>query len=202
MNKISCLCLIMVFCSCAGGKYNYLFDTGKRLDFSKGKWLLNKTESNSKVFDSELYDASYKEFKEILGDSLIDMNTLRASRLVAPKVGFELSDMELKKLKQDSECDFLINIRGNIVSNGAGSLSFDSENGYYSTSNQSSVAILIYDLNAGAVLSSSQAVGKATAENSHFDDAKGIPSINSSAETLMVAAAKKLIKKYDKYRLD
>ncbi|KKM80593.1 hypothetical protein LCGC14_1338290 [marine sediment metagenome] len=43
---------------------------------------------------------------------------------------------------------------------------------------------------------------KVTAENSHFDNDNGVPSINSSAETLMVQAAKNIIKKYNANRLD
>ena len=130
------------------------------------------------------------------------MNTLRMDKLISTKIGFELNKTELETLKRDTDCDFLINIRGNVISNGAGTVSFDSGNGYYSASNQSSVSIMIYDLNTGEIISSSQAMAKATSENSHFDDNKGVPSINSSAETLMVKAVKKLIKKYDKNRLD
>ena len=202
MKKICCLFSVIILCSCGGGKYNYLFDTGEQLDFGEGKWVLNRTESNSKVFDSELYDASYGQFKKLLGDSLIDMNTLRMDKLISPKIGFELNRTEFKQVKRDTECDFLINIRGNIISNGAGTVAFDDRNGYYSASNQSSVSIMIYDLNTGEIISSSQAVAKVTSESSHFDNGKGIPTINSSAETLMVKAAKKLIKKYDKNRLD
>lgn len=202
IRKLYNLILCLLLCSCGGGKYTYLFDAGKQLDFSEGKWLLNRTESNSKVFDSELYEASYAGFKEILGDGLVDMNTIRTTKLLAPKIGFELTPEELGKLQQDSDCDYLINVRGNVVSNGAGSLAFDSGNGYYSASNQSSVSIMIYDLNAKTVISSSQVIGKATAENSHFDNGNGVPSINSSAETLMVSGAKKLIGQYEKNRLD
>lgn len=196
------LLLLTLGSSCGGGKYTYLFDTGKQLDFSSGKWLLNRTESNSKVFDTELNNASVKEFTEILGDSLIDLTFLRASKLVSPKIGFELTKTELENLRNDTECDFLINVKGTIVSNGAGTFSFEDPNGHYSASNQSSVAIIIYDLNSGEVLSSSQVIGKATTENSHFDNGNAVPRINASAETLMVAAAKKLIRKYDQYRLD
>ena len=149
-----------------------------------------------------MYDASYEQFKKILDDSLIDMNTLRMDKLISPKIGFELNRTELETLKRDTDCDFLINIRGNVISNGAGTISFDSGNGYYSASNQSSVSIMIYDLNTGEIISSSQAIAKVTSENSHFGNDKGIPSINTSAETLMVKAAKKIIKKYDKNRLD
>lgn len=202
IKKLYTLLIAFGFISCGGGKYTYPFDTGKQLDFGDGKWVLNRTESNSKVFDSELYDASYGQFKKILGDSLIDMNTLRMDKLVSPKVGFELNRTELEQLKRDTECDFLINVRGNVISNGAGTLSFDTGNGYYSASNQSSVSIMIYDLNTSAIISSSQAVAKVTSENSHFDNGNGVPRINLSAETLMLKAAKKLIKKYNAYRLN
>ncbi|WP_027066602.1 MULTISPECIES: hypothetical protein [unclassified Maribacter] len=202
MKKIFIIFITVSFCSCAGGKYNYLFDTGKELDFSQGKWILNRTESNSKVFDQELNTTAYNEFKEIIGDSLFELNTLRANKLISPKIGFELNEKELQQIGKESECDYLINIRGSIVSNGAGTLSYNSGDGFYSASNQSSVFILIYDLKSGIIISSSQAFGKATEENSHFDNENRVPSFHSSAETLMVKAAKNLIKKYGRNRLD
>lgn len=202
IKKIGILLMTMALFSCGGGKYQYLFDTGKQLAFGQGKWILNRTASNSKVFDHELYNASYNQFKEILGDSLIDLNTVRAAALVAPKIKFEPSVPELKKLYVDTKCDYLINIRGNIISNGAGTLSFDNGQVPYSVSNQSSVEIVIYDLKTATVISSAQAIGKDTAENSHFDSDNGLPTFHHSAETLMVKAAKKLIRKYEKYRLD
>lgn len=202
MKKIYGLLVFIILCSCAGGKYNYLFDTGKELDFSEGKWILNKTKSNSKVFDNELYEVSLKKFSEILGDSLIEMNTLRIKKPISPNINFELDTKELEEIRQVSGCDFLINLKGNIVSNGAGTLSYDNGDGYYSASNQSSVFVIIYDLNAASVISSSQVTAKATNENSHFDKTNGLSGINPSAETMMVNAAKKLIKRYDKNRLD
>ena len=201
-RKIWILLFVLSLSSCVGGKFSYSFDTGRQLDFSKGKWIFNKTESNSTIFDSELNVLAYNEFRNLLGDSLMDLNALRAKKMVPPKIEFELSKEALQQLGKDTGCQYLINTRGYIVSNGAGSISFDTGNGYYSASNQSSVSIAIYNLESGTLVSASQAVGKATAENSHFDDNKGTPSINSSAETLMLKAAKNLIRKYDKYRLD
>ncbi|MEL6305596.1 MAG: hypothetical protein AAFQ20_12510 [Bacteroidota bacterium] len=201
-RKFWILLFVCTLFSCVGGKFNYSFDTGRQLDFSQGKWIFNKTESNSKVFDSEFNVLAYNEFRKLLGDSLMDLNALRAKKMIPPKIEFELSKEALQQLGKDTDCQYLINTRGYIVGNGAGSVSFDTGNGYYSASNQSSVSIAIYDLVSGTLLSASQAVGKATAENSHFDDNRGIPAINSSAETLMLKAAKNLIGKYEKYRLD
>ena len=193
--------MILLFFSCAGGKYNYYFDTGKRLDFNNGKWILNRSESNSKIFDTELYYTSKKYFKEILGDSLVEMNDLRITKLVAPKINFELSPSELKQLKKDTKCDYIINIQGKLISDGAGALSFQNTNQYYNASNRASVSISIYDLNTGIQISSSQAYGKATAESSHFDESNSMPNFHSSSNTLMLKAAKKLIGQYKKNQL-
>lgn len=200
MKKIYLFVIMICSISCVGGKYTYLFQTGKQIDFSQGKWIMNQTESNSTIFDRELNSAASIDFKEIIGDSLFDLNSLRANKLVASKIEFELSSQKLKQLGQDTDCDYLINVRGNIVSNGAGLLSLNAGDANYSASNQSSVSIIIYNLESGEIISSSQVTAKDTAENSHFDN--GNPSIHSSAETLMVKAAKNLIKKYKVNRLD
>ena len=202
MKKLYTLFIAFCFISCGGGKYTYQFDTGRQMDFNEGKWIINQTESNSKVFDRELNNAANIEFKEIIGDSLFDMNALRANKLVAPKIPFDLNTKELQQLGQETGCDYLINVRGNIVSNGAGTVSFNTGGGYYSASNQSSISIIMYHLKSGTIISSSQVIAKDTAENTHFDDDKGIPTIHNSAETLMIRAAKKLIKKYNTNRLD
>lgn len=195
------LLIIALFTSCSSGKYSYHFDTGKELDFQNGKWILNKSESNSKIFDSELYLTSKKCFKEILGDSLIEINDLRTTKLIASKVNFDLSAADLKRLKDDTDCDYIINVKGNIISDGAGTVSFQNSNQYYNASNRASVQISIYDLNTGIQISSSEAYGIATDESSHFDDGSSAPKFHASSNTLMLKAAKKLIRQYDKHQL-
>ena len=127
MKKCFLLVFSMVVWSCGGAKYTYFFDTGKQLDFSEGKWILNNTKSNSKLFDNKLYYASLNEFEKILGDSLFEMNELRSSKLVAPKIKFNLSQSDLEELKRNTDNDYLINITGNTISDGAGSLILSDE---------------------------------------------------------------------------
>ena len=196
MKKFFFLLLIMVIASCGGAKYNYFFDTGKQLDFSKGKWILNNTESNSKIFDRELYDASFKEFEKILGDSLLEMNELRSSKLVAPKIKFNLAEIDLKELRQNTDSDYLINIKGNAISDGAGSLTLGNET--ENSSNRASVSINIYDLNAAILISSSQVYGKTVHNEPIFPEDKNPPILNPSSNMIMVKGAKKLIRKYEK----
>lgn len=200
MKKIFLISLVLGLYSCGSAKYNYFFDTGKQLHFSQGKWILNSTKSNSRVFDTELYDTSLQEFKKILGDSLIEMNDLRGTKLVAPKIKFDLSDADLRALKRDTDCDYIINIGGNVISDGAGTLSFPDQN--ENSSNRAAVSISIYDLNAAALISSSQVYGKTVNQESVFPDDKQLPSINPSSHMIMLKGAEKLIRKYGKYQLD
>ena len=199
MRKTFMPLLLLIFSfSCSSPKYTYFFDTGKYLDFSTGKWILNKSKSNSRVFDAELYTTAKEQFRALLGDSLLEINDLRMNRLIPPKIGFGLSREELLELRKSTDCDFLINIKGNILSSGAGSLSIPSNDSNDYASNQASVSISIYDLNNGALISSSQVLGKMIDEGSHFDSSSHIPSVLPSSHNLMLTGARKLIKKYRK----
>jgi hypothetical protein len=199
VKKVFLIFLVVSLYSCISAKYNYYFDTGKQLHFSQGKWILNSTKSNSRIFDTELYDTSLKEFKKILGDSLVEMNDLRLTKLVAPKIKFDLSEADLKVLKRDTGCDYIINIGGNIISDGAGTLSFPNQND--NSSNRASVTISIYDLNTATLISSSQVYGKTENKESVFPDDKQRPSINPSSHLIMLKGAEKLIRKYGKNQL-
>ncbi len=196
MKKLFFLLIIPVISSCGGAKYSYFFDTGKQLDFSQGKWILNNTQSNSKIFDRELYDASLKEFEKILGDSLLEMNELRSSKLVAPKIKFNLSEVDLKELRQNTDSDYLINLKGNAISDGAGLLTLGDET--EDSSNRASVSISIYDLNAAILISSSQVYGKTVHNEPIFPEDKNPSTLNPSSNMIMVSGAKKLIRKYGK----
>ncbi|WP_373517226.1 hypothetical protein [Pricia sp.] len=200
MKKLFLIFILSVVCSCGGAKYSYTFDTGKQLDFSEGKWILNSTKSNSTVFDTELYQASLKGFKKILGDSLLEMDDLRSSKLVAPKISFNLSNSDLKQLRNDTDCDFIINVGGNVISDGAGTLSFPDQDNF--SSNRAAVSIAIYDLNVGTLISSSQVYGKTSTQAASFNEDDKLPTINPSSHMIMLAGGKKLIRKYEKNRLD
>lgn len=199
MKKLFLIVFVAMLSACAGAKYSYFFDAGKELDFSQGKWILNSTKSNSKVFDTKLYDTSLKGFKKILGDSLIEMNDLRSTKLVSPKIKFELSDADLRDLKRDTNCDYIINIGGNVISDGAGTLTFSDQNEI--SSNRASVSISIYDLNVGTLISSSQVYGKTENQASVFDE-DNLPTVNPSSHMIMLQGAEKLIRKYGKNRLN
>ena len=196
------LCILIWTYSCVGGKYVYEFDTGKNLDFSSGKWIFNDVNSNSESkVNKRLYTESYEEFEKILGDSLIDLTVLRNKSLVKPDIKFEPSQSELKELYEYSNCEFLINVRGQIISNKASSFYSNDQRLSYSTSNSSAVFIKIFDLKNGVLISSSN--GQAVSKEGHSDlENDGALNWTTKAEPMMVRAAEGLIMKYNKYRVD
>ena len=194
------LSLFLLF-SCNTPKYTYMFEAGRYLDFSKGKWLLNRSKSNSKVFDTKLYYQSKEQFGEILGKSLLEIDDVRLTRIIAPEIAFDLEKKELIQLHKDSGCDFLINIRGEIGTENVGGFSLPSSSeGYYAT-NEASVSIKIYDLKTGQEVSSSKVYGKVIDRGYDSNKNRIIPTISTSAHNTMLQAAKKLINKYKKYQI-
>ena len=194
--------ILILSSSCVGGKYVYEFETGRNLNFGSGKWVFNEVQSNSELKNNKrLYAESYEEFKKILGDSLIDLTSLRNISLVEPEIEFEPTQSELKKLYENSKCDFLINVRGQIISNSASSFYTNDQRLSYSTSNRSAVFIKIFDLKNGTIISSSNGQAKSTEEHSEFDKDRAL-NWTTGAESMMVRAAEGLIIKYNKYRTD
>ncbi len=194
--------ILMLGSSCVGGKYVYDFDTGKNLDFSNGKWIFNDVHSNSESNDNKrLYTESYGEFKKILGDSLVDLTSLRNIALVEPEIKFEPTQSELKKLYENSKCDFLINVKGQIISNNASSFYSNDQSLSYSTSNRSAVFIKIFNLKNRILISSSKGQAISTEVHSNLEK-DGAFNWTTPAEPMMIRAAEGLIIKYGKYRLD
>ncbi|MDO5981857.1 hypothetical protein [Flavivirga spongiicola] len=194
------LFLFLLF-SCNTPKYTYMFETGKHLDFSDGKWLLNRSKSNSKVFDAELYYQSKEQFGEILGKSLLEIHDVRLTRIIAPEIAFNLEKKELIQLHKDAGCDFLINIRGKITTENVGGFSLPSSSADYYATNEAYVSIKIYDLKTGHEVSSSKVYGKVIDRGYDSNKHRVIPTISTSSHNTMLLAAKKLISKYKKYQI-
>ncbi len=126
---------------------------------------------------------------------------MRKGALVDPAIKFEPTQRELKELFENSKCDFLINVRGQVISNKASSFYSNDKNLNYSTSNRLAVLIKIFDLKNGVIISYSK--GKAISTEQHSDLEKdGSLNWTTRAEPMMIRAAERLIIRYNKYRTD
>ncbi len=197
------LCIFsLMIVNCATPKHKAHFLIGKKIDFSNGKWLINKPETNSKVLAYKFKLTAYDEFKKILGNALYEKQDLQADRIFDPEIPYDLNRTKLAKLYKNLKCDFLINIRGTIQSNGIGTLGSSQYSNYTKSTNATLVEIIIYDLKNQEIISNSEMQGIIT-------DGSDDPSSSrnnklylvQSNENSIIDGLKKLIRKYDRFKL-
>ncbi len=71
---LKCSVIFLALSGCIGVKYTYDFEKGRSVDFSKGKWILNKPYVHGKV--NHVYDFALHDFRKILGDSLLEIDDI------------------------------------------------------------------------------------------------------------------------------
>ncbi|MBZ9629709.1 hypothetical protein LB465_02875 [Salegentibacter sp. LM13S] len=190
--------IITILSSCNAGKMEYDFERGKKLDFTTGKWLLNKPETVDGRTET-IEDIARNEFMDIISkDRLIEIFELRKNNLVGHQIPHSPTQADLKELKLVSNCDFLINVRNEIIGENEGSFRFSRSLGVSKKVNMARTEIEIYDLNSSKLISKSSAIAKDEVierENSGFEYlTSGILLANKSVS--------KLIRKYKKHKKD
>lgn len=163
--KLGFLCFLLT--SCVSTKYSYTVDKQDPLNFSEGKWILNTPYSNKNI--KHISEIALKEFRSILGDSLIEINDLRSNFLVENKLPYEPTTSELKDLRIGTKCDYLINYKVTVLKNEIGSFSSPPPIGIARKTNEALVEILIYDLKSQTLLSKSSILGSTEVELSDED---------------------------------
>ena len=186
---------IFLTVSCGNTKYSYSYEMGRNMDFSKGKWILNKPYTNYN--EHRIYDISKSEFKKILGDSLCELSDLRKDRMMSEQIPFEPSKEKLREIQLISNCDFLINIKSITVKNDVGSFTHSKGNSNTIETNQANVEIRIYDLNSQLMISQASVIGKDEVE---VNVDHGSWTYLNSAGTISMHGLLKLIRKYNKYK--
>lgn len=202
-KSIVYLAILLVFNSCVGPTIQYTYESGRYIDFNSGKWLINDVKSNKPYLSSKLYNTAYTSFYEILGDQLYDLNKVRMNHIIENNIKLNLTRSQLIKLGQDSDCDFLINIEGNIITDNIGGINYD-RSIEKSATNKSIATIKIYDLNSGLLISSMKAeanlsIGRDLLSDTSNDEDNSngeFPSFYRSASFGLNKSIKKLIKKH------
>ena len=188
--------LCLLFANCVSTKYTYDFEKGKELNFSMGKWLLNKPYMNPEI--NRVYDIAVNDFSAILKDSLMEVEDLRGSHLIPNKMPYTPTKKELEDIALGSRCDYLINYKLTILSAENYSFTTSPPIGTVIRINEAMAEILIYDLNTLEVLSQSSAIGKVKVKISSEDS--GGTYVNL-ASNISRSAFSRLIKRYEKYRI-
>ncbi|WP_158974309.1 hypothetical protein [Cellulophaga sp. L1A9] len=196
IKNLLIIIVLLSFLSCGNTKYTYLFEKGKNIDFSSGKWILNETYTNNT--NGRIQHIAVREFKDILKDSLFELTELRSDKLVASKIPFEPKESDLKDLKIGTACDYLINIKSIIEKDKMGSFPNTPNIGSTKKTNQAQITIRIYDLNKLTLISESTVIGKA--ELTKNSDDGNLDYVNTGS-TISMNGLSKLIRKYEKNKV-
>ena len=198
--SILLLTIVILYSSCVSGRYVYYFDNPS-LDFGQGKWILNETQSNiAHKYNRLLYQSAQKEFKKIIGDSLIDLTSIRTSKVMPRTIKYELSQSELQKLHAYTNCRYLINIKGEVTAKRGEKFSLNDSYSNYSPNDRATISIVIYDLKNGVKISSAKVDTFGFEEFDPTRDEGMKPELKT--ELKMTKATRRLIRKYGKQRAD
>lgn len=187
---------LITLTSCGGAEYFYNFEQGRSLEFTNGKWILNKPYTN--YDDEKIYRVVKREFEEILGDSLYEISELRQNnRLVELQIPLSPTPKDLKDLRINSTCDYLINIHAQIVKDEMDFIVSSRNSGTTKRTNEARSVIIIYDLKKLKIISKSSVTGTVEVTKTKDD---GSLDFASSSGTIILNGLAKLVRKYKKYK--
>ena len=192
-NCILPILIILFLSSCSNTKYHYYFETRSIVDFTEGEWILNKSKTN---YNQERIDKiAQKQFKKILGDSLVLFSEVSQGKILPAQLSFDPSAENLLDLKRATGKDYLINVQSNMIKNETSAFPSTPAVGSAHKTNEAGIKIKIYDLNTLSLLSEGSVTGISSVTRTAGE--KGI-SLTNNAQTLSMQGLIKLIKRYKK----
>lgn len=198
---IPVLSLLAFYTSCVGPKFTYDQEGLSNVDFSQGKWILNRPAVYGT--DGDLYDRSLKKWKALIGDSLFLLNELRQNKLIPENIAFDLNRDDLENISIGTNCDYIINTRIRILSEELSALSAPRAPLYTGTterSNETIVQVRIYSLKEKKLISSRTALG-IVKEEARTDNGSGM-SLAITSKGIGVNGIDRIVEFYKKNRHD
>lgn len=156
------------------------------LDFTKGKWLLNKIEAPVDI-KSQLTKIALHDFK-CLNDNVIYTDDING--LLLPKnIGLNPDRTILEILKNGTGYDFFINIKATVIRKDFGAIDLTPHRLNSGGKNQSKVTIEVYDLNIQEVIYSKEVLATVERQIDNQD-----VHLSKSSSSLILGGYKKLFK--------
>jgi len=207
-NGLGFICLVVLnfslltFCtSCVGPKFTYDQEGSTNIDFSKGKWILNRPVVYG--IDDDLYNRSLKKWKALIGDSLFLLSELRQNKLISENIAFDLNRDDLENIHLGTNCEYIINTRIRILNEELSALSPPRVPLYTGTterSNEAQVQVRIYSLKEKKLISSRTALG-VVKEVARTDNSSGM-SLAITSKGIGVNGIDRIVEFYKKNRHD
>ena len=192
MKVFKILIVTFLLTSCNLPKYYFKEDsitTG--VDFTKGKWLLNRIES-SKATEEQLTKKTTAFFTEKLGNRF---STVYSEKVLVPQSNkFLLDAEELKQIKIGSNYDYFIQVKSGNSKNELGVIDATPRNFNKNLKNEASIQLVIYDLNTQQLIYSKNAFGIAGNPENNSNDI----TLSKSSTGLLIGCLEKILKDLDK----
>nr|WP_299034849.1 hypothetical protein [uncultured Tenacibaculum sp.] len=194
MKYLYILLAVIVITSCNSVKYTHSGDVNSRLDFRKGKWLLNDVTSFKNIRKEGLTEMANERFYELIGNRLLVVSNMKGL-LIPSNISSSLDKSILKDIKNGTGYDYLIDIRTKNISNEVGVLGTGSSQTDLSK-NIGEVTLSIYDLNMFEIIYSQTVVGKLVVSERDNDYA-----LSKNSTLIIHSALKRIMKKIKKNQI-
>lgn len=194
MKYLYILLALIVITSCNSVKYTHSGDVNSRLDFRKGKWLLNDVTSFKNIRKEGLTEMANERFYELIGNRLLVVSNMQGL-LIPSNISSSLDKSILKDIKNGTGYDYFIYIRTKNISNEVGVLGTGSSQTDLSK-NIGEVTLSIYDLNMFEIIYSQTVVGKLVVSERDNDYA-----LSKNSTLIIHSALKRIMNKIKKNQI-
>ncbi|MDX8553237.1 hypothetical protein MK851_06295 [Tenacibaculum sp. 1B UA] len=194
MKYLYILLAVIVITSCNSVKYTHSGDVNSRLDFRKGKWLLNDVTSFKNIRKDGLTEMANERFSELIGNRLLVVSNMKGL-LIPSNISPSLDKSILKDIKNGTGYDYFIDIRTKNISNEVGVLGA-SNSQTDPSKNIGEVVLSIYDLNMFKIIYSQTVVGKLVVSEKDNDYA-----LSKNSNLIIHSALKRIMKKIKKNQI-
>lgn len=194
MKYLYILLAVIVITSCNSVKYTHSGDVNSRLDFRKGKWLLNDVTSFKNIRKEGLTEMANERFYELIGNRLLVVSNMQGL-LIPSNISSSLDKSILKDIKNGTGYDYFIDIRTKNISNEVGVLGTGSSQTDLSK-NIGEVTLSIYDLNMFEIIYSQTVVGKLVVSERENDYA-----LSKNSTLIIHSALKRIMNKIKKNQI-
>ncbi|MDO6674817.1 hypothetical protein Q4517_04560 [Tenacibaculum sp. 1_MG-2023] len=194
MKYLYILLAVIVITSCNSVKYTHSGDVNSRLDFRKGKWLLNDVTFFKNIRKDGLTEMANERFSELIGNRLLVVSNMKGL-LIPSNISPSLDKSILKDIKNGTGYDYFIDIRTKNISNEVGVLGA-SNSQTDPSKNIGEVVLSIYDLNMFKIIYSQTVVGKLVVSEKDNDYA-----LSKNSNLIIHSALKRIMKKIKKNQI-
>lgn len=175
--------------SCLTASYQKSVDSSTYgVDYREGKWVLNTIECPFTIKD-KMVKLATNHFDEKLGKNFYDANSDKSFAI--SYIPINPDSLLLKRIKIETKSDYIINIKGEKITDNIGAANLGRV--YSSQSNSAKTTLQIYDLNTSEIIFSQTVTGSVNIDENTSKEFR----FTKQANSIIISSLKKILKKID-----